>query len=76
MTDRLGMRGPLDGLLTGLLPIPNRLRMEPRLCIVPREQFRLGGSERRKLLLQHLRDAAMIPLSRTPEQGRIGGVLD
>ena len=76
MTDRLGMRGPLDGVRTGLVPIPNRLRMEPRLCIVPREQFRLGSSESRKLLLQHLRDVAMILLARTPEQGRIGGVLD
>src|SRR5215510_8963975 len=70
------MRGPLHGFLTRLLPVVkspiNEISLREMLC----QQLRLRFRCVRKLRHQHFCYTTMIALSRAPEEGLVGSILD
>ena len=66
MTDGLDMRRALDCTLASTLPVGNGLLAEARLGIVVCQQLRLCLSHFWQALFQHLRNACMVLLPRTP----------
>src|SRR5262249_47781854 len=74
--NRFRMRRALKSTLARPLPIGNGRRQYTGLCIVMRQQLGLCLAALGKAHLQHVRDALVILLAGTPQQGLIGGVLD
>src|SRR4030095_2707401 len=76
MTHRFHIGRALDGSLAGLPPVTNRLVFESCLGVVMSDELRLSLYHFWKLLLKQLRNLAVIMLSSTPQQRRVGGVLN
>src|SRR5215510_1434863 len=75
VTDRFMVGRALDSTLARALPIGDGLHASTRLRVVIGQQFGLRLGYLWELRFQHLRDACMVLLPRTPHEGLIRHLL-
>jgi hypothetical protein len=76
MRNRFRMGRALTRLLSSALPIGERLGTKPCLRVVVGHQRGLHHRYLRELCLQGLGNPLVVALARSPQQGRIGRLLD